>query len=101
MTISIRLPLREPLPSFAEYVIAVGLFLPLASWDGHVSRLGSSLWLSGLVYGCPGNPSRVKETWSWALVSTSGEETPFSPGVALLVEYNPGAAPGSFASSWD
>lgn len=66
-----------------------------------MSRLSSSLLLLGLVYGCPGNPSRAKETWSWVFVPTSGEENAFSSGVALLVECNLGAAPRSFASSWD
>lgn len=66
-----------------------------------MSRLGSALLLLGLVYSCPGNPSRAKETWSWVFVPTSGEETAFFSGIALLVECNPGAAPGRFASSWD
>lgn len=73
--------------------------VPTSSLLGcHVSRVGSSLWLLGLGYSCPGNPSKAKETWSWVFVPTSGEENAFSSGVALLV---PGAAPGSFASSWD
>ena len=56
--------------------------------------------LCRLVYRCPGNPSRAKETWSWVLAPTGGEETAVSFGVASLVECNSGVAPGSFASSW-